>query len=214
MSHRRFSSTFGIRSSRFTAWTRSADSGCSRRCRASESTRTRQSPTSWGSGSPSHAVWTLTITPWMLKHASFKLEAVSRKNRRNCGVLIYVNETKKGNNIPPASQKLNKLTNRTLSLTIRVLRTKSGHFSNLSKNTFPPDYDTHETVTCVSHYIYDRDRQRSLQHFLRIENLPAKYKVMDLPSGTYAACGIQIRLQRKQMQFLVQVETPTIINEA
>ena len=212
MSHRRFSSTFGIRSSRFTAWTRSADSGCSRRCRASGSTRTRQSPTSWGSGSPSHAVWTLTITPWMLKHASFKLEAVSRKNRRNCGVLIYVNETKKWNNIPPASQKLNKLTNRTLSLTIRVLRTKSGHFSNLSKNTFPPDYDTHETVTCVSHYIYDRDRQRSLQHFLRIENLPAKYKVMDLPSGTYAACGIQIRLQRKQMQFLVQVETPTIIN--
>ena len=38
------------------------------------------------------------------------------------------------------------------------------------------DYDTHETVTCVSHYIYDRDRQRSLQHFLRIEGLPAKFK--------------------------------------
>ena len=83
------------------------------------------------------------------------------------------------------------------------------------------DYDTHETVTCVSHYIYDRDRQRSLQHFLRIEGLPAKFKQVpsrqqshecsqavlqvDLPSGTYAACGIQIRLQRKQMQFLVQV---------
>ena len=83
------------------------------------------------------------------------------------------------------------------------------------------DYDTHETVTCVSHYIYDRDRQRSLQHFLRIEGLPAKFKQVlsrqqshecsqvvlqvDLPSGPYAACGIQIRLQRKQMQFLVQV---------
>ena len=67
------------------------------------------------------------------------------------------------------------------------------------------DYDTHETVTCVSHYIYDSERQRSLQHFLRIEGLPAKFKQVDLPSGIYAACGIQVRLQRKQMQFLVQV---------
>ena len=68
---------------------------------------------------------------------------------------------------------------------------------------------TFQNILCGSHYIYDRDRQRSLQHFLRIENLPAKYKVMDLPSGTYAACGIQIRLQRKQMQFLVQVMRQT-----
>ena len=67
------------------------------------------------------------------------------------------------------------------------------------------DYDTHETVTCESHYIYDSERQRSLQHFLRIEGLPAQFKQVTLPSGTYAACGIQVRLQRKQMQFLVQV---------
>ena len=45
------------------------------------------------------------------------------------------------------------------------------------------DYDTHETVTCNSHFIYDLDRQRSLQHFLQIEGLPAKYKVLELPSG-------------------------------
>ena len=45
------------------------------------------------------------------------------------------------------------------------------------------DYDTHETVTCNSHFIYDLDRQRSLQHFIQIEGLPAKYKVLKLPSG-------------------------------
>ena len=74
-----------------------------------------------------------------------------------------------------------------------------------------PDYDTHETVTCTSHYIYDADRQRSLQHFLRIESLPARFTQVELPSGTYAACGIQVRLQRKQMQFLVQVYLPSFM---
>jgi len=70
-------------------------------------------------------------------------------------------------------------------------------------------YDTHETVTCNSHFIYDLDRQRSLQHFLQIEGLPSNFKEVKLPSGTYAACGIQVRLQRKQMQFLVQVYLPS-----
>ena len=45
------------------------------------------------------------------------------------------------------------------------------------------DYDTHETVTCTSHYIYDLERQRSLQHFLQIEKLPAKFKQVAIPSG-------------------------------
>ena len=52
--------------------------------------------------------------------------------------------------------------------------------------TFPvicADYDTQETVTCNSHFIYDLDRQRSLQHFIQIEGLPAKYKEVELPSG-------------------------------
>merc|ERR1719187_1958347 len=43
-------------------------------------------------------------------------------------------------------------------------------------------YDTHETVTCNSHFIYDLDRQRSLQHFIQIEGLPAQYKKVNLPS--------------------------------
>jgi len=72
-------------------------------------------------------------------------------------------------------------------------------------------YDTHETVTCNSHFIYDLDRQRSLQHFIQIEGLPAQYKKVNLPSGTYAACGIQVRFQRKQMQFIVQVYLPSFM---
>lgn len=72
-------------------------------------------------------------------------------------------------------------------------------------------YDTHETVTCNSHFIYDLDRQRSLQHFLQIEGLPPNFKEVKLPSGTYAACGIQVRFQRKQMQFIVQVYLPSFM---
>ena len=76
-SRRKSSNTFGIRNLRSTVWTHSADRGCWRRCPGSESTRTRPSPTSWGSGSQSHAAWILTTTPWMPRHVSFKLEAVS-----------------------------------------------------------------------------------------------------------------------------------------
>jgi len=72
-------------------------------------------------------------------------------------------------------------------------------------------YDTHETVTCSSFFIYDLERQRSLQHFIQIERLPDDFKVLELPSGIYAACGFQVRLQRKQMQFLVQVYLPSFM---
>merc|ERR1712013_919637 len=51
----------------------------------------------------------------------------------------------------------------------------------------------------------------SLQHFIQIERLPDDFKVLELPSGIYAACGFQVRLQRKQMQFLVQVYLPSFM---
>lgn len=70
-------------------------------------------------------------------------------------------------------------------------------------------YDTQETVTCKSHTIYDQDRQRSLQHFLQIEDLPECFHTVDIPSGIYSACGFQVKLQRKQMQFVVQVYLPS-----
>ena len=46
------------------------------------------------------------------------------------------------------------------------------------------DYDTHETVTCTSHYIYDSDRQRSLQHFLRINDLTLGCHTSDSASSS------------------------------
>merc|ERR1719225_2460390 len=70
-------------------------------------------------------------------------------------------------------------------------------------------YDTEKTVKCSSRYIYDESRQRSLQHFIEFEELPEKDKSIGLPSGTYAACGFQVRLVRKTMQYLVQVYLPS-----
>ena len=67
------------------------------------------------------------------------------------------------------------------------------------------DYDTNKTVKCSSEYVYDESRQRSLQHFIEFEPLPEKDLSVVLPSGAYAACGFQIRLVRKTMQYLVQV---------
>jgi len=72
-------------------------------------------------------------------------------------------------------------------------------------------YDTIETVTCKSYYIYDQERQRSLQHFIQIEDLPQHFSIVDLPSGSYASCGFQVRIQRKQMQFVVQVYLPSFM---
>ena len=70
---------------------------------------------------------------------------------------------------------------------------------------YSPDYDTTETVVCSSKFLYNAKRQRSLAHYISIEPLPQQYKVVDLPSGHYAACGFQVNLQRKQMQYQIQV---------
>jgi len=70
-------------------------------------------------------------------------------------------------------------------------------------------YDTKETVTCKATHIYDIRRQRSLQHFLTIEDLPEQFHTVVIPSGNYSACGFQVRLQRKQMQSMFQVYLPS-----
>lgn len=70
-------------------------------------------------------------------------------------------------------------------------------------------YDTNKTVKCSSEYVYDESRQRSLQHFIEFEPLADKDLSVVLPSGAYAACGFQIRLVRKTMQYLVQVYLPS-----
>jgi len=65
-------------------------------------------------------------------------------------------------------------------------------------------YDTQEVVTCNAHFIYDEKRQRSLQHEIQIQQLSDHFKTVRLPSGVYSACGFEVTLQRKQMQFVVQ----------
>lgn len=70
-------------------------------------------------------------------------------------------------------------------------------------------YDTRDTVTCRAHFVYDMERQRSLQHLIEIEDLPKKFQTVDIPSGVYSACGFQVKLQRLQMQFVVQVYLPS-----
>jgi len=70
-------------------------------------------------------------------------------------------------------------------------------------------YDTEKTVKCSSQYVYDESRQRSLQHFIEFEPLPERDQSVVLPSGTYAACGFQVKLVRKTMQYLVQVYLPS-----
>ena len=46
-----------------------------------------------------------------------------------------------------------------------------------------PDYDTNKTVQCSSAFVYDKSRQRSLQHFIEFEELPEKNQNIVLPSG-------------------------------
>ena len=38
-------------------------------------------------------------------------------------------------------------------------------------------------VTCTAAFIYDLKRQRSLQHFLTIEDLPEQFHTVNIPSG-------------------------------
>ena len=56
--------------------------------------------------------------------------------------------------------------------------------STISLNSIS-DYDTQEVVMCKSRFIYDENRQRSLQHLIQIEELPMYFKTVHLPSGMF-----------------------------
>ena len=51
------------------------------------------------------------------------------------------------------------------------------------------DYDTNKTVQCSSSFVYDKSRQRSLQHFIEFEELPEKSRNIVLPSGEKLELG-------------------------
>jgi len=112
---------------------------------------------------------------------------------------------------------------------VRIRRNKTIHYElgvritiscRMSFDQYPLDahtcqfqvgsyYDTKKTVQCNSHTTYNRDRQRSLQHYIEFEPLREEHKTVELPSGSYAACGFQIQLVRKQMQYIFQVYLPS-----
>ncbi|TRY74854.1 hypothetical protein TCAL_00537 [Tigriopus californicus] len=52
-------------------------------------------------------------------------------------------------------------------------------------------------------------KNKTIHYELGFEDLPEKDQSVVLPSGTYAACGFQVQLQRKQMQYLIQVYLPS-----
>ena len=70
-------------------------------------------------------------------------------------------------------------------------------------------YGTDKTVTCSEYYEFDKDRQRSLQHFINISDLSAEDRNVSLPSGDYAACGFTVELNRMRMQTVIQVYLPS-----
>ena len=43
-------------------------------------------------------------------------------------------------------------------------------------------------MTCSSKFLYNSERQRNLQHFIEIEELPLQYGIVDLPSGVSRSC--------------------------
>jgi hypothetical protein len=66
-------------------------------------------------------------------------------------------------------------------------------------------------VTCNSLFIYDAERQRSLQHFIQIENLPSIFSRVTLPSGTASYTGT-VKVQ-PFTQVQVQIENlPSIFS--
>ena len=70
-------------------------------------------------------------------------------------------------------------------------------------------YSTSETVSCISKFEYDFYRQRSLQYFIRIEELPRDARIYRnsaiFNSKTYDVCGFSIHLKRTRIQTFFQM---------
>eukprot|EP00095_Tigriopus_kingsejongensis_P000172 maker-scaffold487_size158652-snap-gene-0.40 protein:Tk00172 transcript:maker-scaffold487_size158652-snap-gene-0.40-mRNA-1 annotation:"gamma-aminobutyric acid receptor subunit delta-like" len=76
-------------------------------------------------------------------------------------------------------------------------------------------YYTKDVVTCKSTFDNplenDPSRQRNLQHHIEFSNLTNEYKVIELSSGEYMACGFQIHMRRKRYQLIFQIYLPCIL---
>ena len=72
-----------------------------------------------------------------------------------------------------------------------------------------------DIVTCSSKFVnfqtFDSGRQRSLQYHVSFHDLEEDRKTVDLTSGTYAACGFRVHLERKSHQLIFQIYLPCIL---
>ena len=74
------------------------------------------------------------------------------------------------------------------------------------------DYDTDETVTCSAFFIYDKERQRSLQHFIQIENLPDRFDTVIIPSGRPSQDILVMLIQSTRYLVNIFLSTRYLVN--
>ena len=72
-------------------------------------------------------------------------------------------------------------------------------------------YGTKDTVNCTSEYEYERQRQRSLQYLIDVDDLSAKHRSYSVDDRHFTTCGVNILLNRTKVQILFQVYVPTTL---
>jgi len=79
----------------------------------------------------------------------------------------------------------------------------------------PLDYYFKDIVTCSSTFEdplkIESGRQRNLQYHVSFHDLEEDKRTIELTSGTYAACGFRVHLERKRHQLIFQVYLPCIL---
>ena len=71
--------------------------------------------------------------------------------------------------------------------------------------------NTVETINCTSEVTIDKERQRSLQHFISIEPLPRRYHTYLYHSRRFATCGFNVLLSRTRTQNFFQVYLTSLL---
>lgn len=72
-------------------------------------------------------------------------------------------------------------------------------------------YGTKDTVNCTSEYEYEKQRQRSLQYLIDVDDLSAKHRYYSVDDRQFATCGVNILLNRTKVQILFQVYVPATL---
>ena len=72
-------------------------------------------------------------------------------------------------------------------------------------------YGTKDTVNCTSEYEYEKQRQRSLQYLIDVDDLSAKHRSYSVDGRYFSTCGVNILLNRTKVQILFQVYVPATL---